>query len=276
VRFTYRPTGPFSLAAVNWWLQGFPADDPPPAGDDLVRAFLSDEGEPVVVHLRQTPTQVVADVVEGGGDRSRLRAQIARLFSLEVDAEGFVAVDDPVIARLRAKHPGLRPIHFPTPYEAAVWAVLSQRTQRVQAGNIRRWLAEHHGTTFTIDGHQHRTSVPPERLVDLRRIPGVPGPKLPWLRAVARAALEGDLDPEQLVGAEPAEALRSLRSIDGIGVYSAEFILVRGAGHPDLFPTHEPFLHQLMERHYGTADATIADRWRPFRSWAAFLLRAAG
>ncbi|HYF46037.1 MAG TPA: hypothetical protein VD926_07485, partial [Acidimicrobiales bacterium] len=182
----------------------------------------------------------------------------------------------PVIARLRAARPGLRPIHFPTPYEAAVWAVLSQRTQRVQAGNIRRWLAEHHGTTSTIGGHVHRTSVPPERLVDLRRIPGVPGPKLPWLWALARAALEGDLDPEHLRGMEPEDALRSLRRIDGIGAYSAEFVLTRGAGHPDLFPRNEPFLEQLMERHYGTADAGIADRWRPFRSWAAFLLRSLG
>ncbi|HYF46373.1 MAG TPA: hypothetical protein VD926_09200, partial [Acidimicrobiales bacterium] len=95
MRFTYRPSGPFSLAAVNWWLQGFPAGDPPPEGDDLTWAFLSDEGEPVAVHLRQTRTQVVADVVEGGGDPDRLRAQVARMLSLDVDADAFEAVEDP-------------------------------------------------------------------------------------------------------------------------------------------------------------------------------------
>jgi DNA-3-methyladenine glycosylase II len=272
-RFRYRPSGAFSLAAAQAWLGGFAGADQPEA-DGFVWAFLSDEGEPVAVRLRQATT-VTAEVVAGAGDPERLRAQVARILSLDHDARPYEAIDDPVIARLRAAHPGLRPVLFPTPYEAAVWAILSHRTQRRQAGNLRRWLAEHHGTTFTVDGATHLTAVPPEVLVDLRRIPGVPGPKLPWLRDVARAALEGDLDPEHLLAMEPAEALRSLRRIDGIGPFSAELILVRGAGHPDVLATTEPLLKRLMEQHYGSADPSIADAWRPRRSWASFLLRSA-
>ena len=280
-RFTFRPSGAFSLDAARSFLERFPVADSPVAGDDLVWAFLSDEGEPVAVHLRQTATQVVADVVEGTGDHDRLRAQVARMLSLDVDAAPYEAIEDPVIAGLRARLPGLRPVLFPTPYEAAVWAVLSHRTQRVQAGNVRRWLAEQHGTTFTIDGVAHRTAVPPEVLADLRRIPGVPGPKLPWLRGIGRAALEGDLDPEHLLGLDTDEALRSLRRIDGVGPFSAELVLVRGAGHPDVFARSEPLLHRLISQHYGLADPTtkdlvaVADHWRPRRSWASFLLRQA-
>lgn len=270
MRFTYRPQGAFSLAAARAWLGGFAGADPPP-GDDFTWAFLSDEGEPVAVRLRQGRSAVTAEVVEGTGDRDRLRAQVARMLSLDHDGRPYDAIADPVIARLRAEQPGLRPVLFPTPYEAAVWAILSHRTQRRQAGNIRRWLAEHHGTTF--DGH--RTAVPPEVLVDLRRIPGVPGPKLPWLRDVARATLEGDLDPEHLLAMEPEAALRALQRIDGVGPFSAELILVRGAGHPDVLATREPLLRRLLKQHYGSADPSIADAWRPRRSWASFLLRSA-
>ena len=59
-------------------------------------------------------------------------------------------------------------------------------TQRRQAGNMRRWLADHHGTTFEIGGDVHRTMVPPEVLVDLRRIPGVTRTRV-WLLRRARA-----------------------------------------------------------------------------------------
>jgi DNA-3-methyladenine glycosylase II len=281
--FTYRPSGAFSLAAAKAFLNGFPAGDPPPGGDDdLVWAFLTDEGEPAAVRVRQTARAVVADVIEGDVDRDRLRAQVGRLLSLDVDGAPYEAIEEPVIARLRAEHPGLRPVLFPTPYEAAVWAVLSQRTQRLQAGNVRRWLADHHGTTFTIDGAEHRTMIPPERLADLRHIPGVPGPKLPWLRHIARSALEGDLDPEHLLGLAPDEAIADLQRIDGIGRFSAELILVRGAGHPDVFPRSEPLLGQLMVQRYGLADpkpadlARVAEAWTPRRSWASFLLRSTG
>ena len=134
MRFTFTPSGPFSLAAAKRFLLGFPAGDPPPDGDGLVWAFLSDEGEPVAVRVRQTASRVTAEVLEGAGDAQRLRAQVARMLSLDVDGRPFEAIDDPVIAALRAKLPGLRPVLFPTPYEAAVWAILSQRTQRRQAG----------------------------------------------------------------------------------------------------------------------------------------------
>jgi DNA-3-methyladenine glycosylase II len=53
------------------------------------------------------------------------------------------------------------------------------------------------------------------------------------------------------------------------------FILIRGAGHPDLTPPREPRLEAAVLDAYGLALDEVADRWRPFRSWAAFLFRAA-
>ncbi len=55
-------------------------------------------------------------------------------------------------------------------------------------------------------------------------------------------------------------------------------MLLRGAAHPDRFPLHERCLHAEMAHRYGLADPTpaelaaLADRWRPYRTWAALLL----
>ncbi len=278
-RFTFRPSGAFSLVEAKRFLVGFPSCDTPPEGDDVVWGLLSDEGEPVAVRIRQSPAQITVEVVEGSVVPGRLRAQVARMLALDHDGRPFDALDVPVIARLRRERPGLRPVLFPTPYEAAVWAVFSHRTQFQQAKNLRTWLAEHHGAVITVDGVEHRTAAPPERLVDLRRLPGLPGPKLPWLRSVARAALEGDLDPEHLLGMEPDAAIKDLQRIDGIGPFSAELVLTRGAGHPDVFARREPLLARLMTQRYGLAGpspadlAQIADAWCPRRTWASFLLK---
>jgi DNA-3-methyladenine glycosylase II len=281
-QFTFRPSGSFSLAEAKRFLTSFPSADTPAEGEDVDWAFLSDEGEPVAIRVRQARTQVTVDLIDGTGDLDRLRAQVARMFALDHDGRPYDAIDEPLLNRLRAERPGLRTVLFPSPYEAAVWAVFSHRTQFTQARNLRTWLAEHHGTVITIDGVDHRTAVPPERLVDLRQLPGLPGPKLPWLRDVARAALEGDLDPEHLLGLAPDEAIKDLQRIDGIGPFSAELVLTRGAGHPDVFARREPLLARLMTQHYGLADpsaadlAAIAEAWRPRRTWASFLLKQTG
>ncbi len=281
----FRPVGAFSLAAAKTFVGGFAPFMRPDAvdedGDDrLVLAFLSDDGLPVAVRLQQTPERVVADVLEGGSGDG-VRDQVARILALDIDAGPYEAIDDEVMVRVRDNHPGLRPVHFPTPYEAATWAVLVQRTQSVQAANIRRKLAERHGAVVTIEGVDHLTAIPPDEMAAIREVWGVPAVKVPWLRAVARAELEGDLDPESLRAMDPAEALARLREIDGIGPFGAELILVRGAGAPDVFARNEPFLHRMITHHYGLADLSradldaIAERWRPRRSWATFLLRQA-
>ena len=68
-------------------------------------------------------------------------------------------------------------------------------------------------------------------------------------------------------------------TLPGIGPFSAELILLRGAGYPDAFPTHEKRLHRAMAAVYHLnpgpeALRAIADRWRPYRTWIALLLRA--
>jgi DNA-3-methyladenine glycosylase II len=71
-----------------------------------------------------------------------------------------------------------------------------------------------------------------------------------------------------------------LIAIPGIGPFSAELILLRGAGDPDFTPTAEPRLARAMAIAYdikvppSAADiADISKVWKPFRTWVALLLR---
>jgi 3-methyladenine DNA glycosylase/8-oxoguanine DNA glycosylase len=91
----------------------------------------------------------------------------------------------------------------------------------------------------------------------------------------------GELDGARLRAMEPEQALDALRSLPGVGPFSAGLILVRGANHPDVFPAAEPRLHRAMRAAYARPDASaaeldrIAEAWRPFRSWVSMLFRSA-
>ncbi|MFF1555969.1 DNA-3-methyladenine glycosylase family protein [Streptomyces sp. NPDC058279] len=311
--FTITPRGPFSLAAGLGFLKGFaPARYHDTAQDRALRlAFPADDGHSVVgVEVRQpdgpqgaveaqaivhtgppregwagTATETVPVPPSPGVDA--VRQQLARILSLDVDGSGFprLARRDHVVAELISAYPGLRPVCFHSPYEAAAWAVIGHRIRMVQAAAIKARIAEHHGQQVTVCGRTLHAFPTPLVLRRLDRIPGLPDTKVERLRQVADAALAGDLDASRLRAMPAQDALAHLRTLPGIGPFSAELILIRGAGHPDLFPRHEPRLHAAMARAYGLSGpdardanrlAGISDRWAPYRSWVALLLRTRG
>jgi len=294
VRIT--PQGPFSLAASARFLEGFApaahggADDAGVLPLAFPLAEAADDGAggapswaSVGVEVRQEPDgTVVADVVRGG-DPDAVVVQLARILSLDVDGTGFGAVGrrDAVIAELQARYPGLRPVTFHSPYEAAAWAVVSQRMRIVQAAARRQRLAERLGDPLEVAGRTLYAFPPPAALAT-GALDALPERIAERLRAVAAAALDGVLDAGRLRALPRRQALAELQELPGIGPFSAELVLVRGAGDPDAFPLHERRLHQEMAARYdlapdhdGAALAEVADQWRPYRSWCSVLLRVA-
>jgi DNA-3-methyladenine glycosylase II len=244
--------GPFSLARSVAFAGGFaPAGAPQANGDVLRLAFVDDGGEAAAIAARQSGSKVSVDYVSAL-DPSRV-----------------------------AGHAALRPVLFGSPFEAAVWAVLSQRTSMRQAAAVRARLVEQLGTALEIDGAELRAFPSPERLARVESLPtGVPAVKAERLRGLARAAAAGELDADALRAMEPEAALEGLAQLPGIGPFSAQLILLRGAGHPDVLPLNAPRLASSVREAYGLDGdpspaqlEALAEGWRPFRSWVVFLLR---
>ncbi len=296
---SFTAQGPFSLAASTRFLEGFTPASYDHGPDDVLRlAFPADDNQHVVgCALTQgegADAAVTADITLRTGQdasaasqaqRMAVHAQIARILSLDVDGTGFPAVGDRdrVAAGLQADYPGLRPVCFYSPYEAAAWTIIGNRIRMTQAAAIKATLARDHGQAVDVAGETLHAFPTPDVLRNLAHIPGLTDIKVERLHALADATLAGDLDATALRAQPPDQALRALQKLPGIGPFSAELILIRGAGHPDVFPLAEPRVHQAMATEYGL-DATaaedparlaaIAENWSPYRSWVALLLRA--
>jgi len=286
-RFVLTPRGDFSLAEAIRFLHGFEplaagegGDDP---GDTLRLAFCSDgDWRPVAIQARQSRSGRVTVAVAGVDESGPVRRQVERMLSLDVDATALPDAlhDDPVAAALLEHSHGLRPVCFASPYEAACWAVLSQRIRMSQAAGIRRRLCDDLGHVIEVDDVSLTTFPRPEALLAASSIPGLPQFKVERLHAIAAAALDRRLDAARLRAAGPEQALAELQTLPGIGPFGAELVLVRGAGEPDHFARSERRLHAAMAEAYGVdagdvdALAEIASRWSPFRSWIGFLFRA--
>ena len=285
--FEIDPVGPYSLASSVTFLEGFaPAAYEGDGTNRLRLAFLADglaEERVAGVSVRQEGGVVIGEV-SGEADVGVVRRQVARILSLEVDGRGFpeVGVRDPVVGALQRRYPGLRPVCFHSPYEAAAWAIIGHRVRMVQAAKVKARMAEQLGPKVEVEDKTEHAFPGPSRLAELEEFPGLTEIKIERLKHLARAASRGDLEADLLRSLPVDEALSRLRELPGIGPFSAELILLRGTGEPDHLPTHEPRLARAVARAYGLEETTdieesreISESWRPYRTWVALHLRAA-
>ena len=288
MRLTIEPRGPFSLRAAAQFGFG-PTEGNAPAFDGVMRlAFPIDGGAGYAgVTVRQPLEHGPLEVESlGDGDGRLVARQLARVLSLDHDGEAFLEVGerDPVIGELQRRYPGERPVLFHSPYEAAAWSVISARRRSAQAAAVRRSIGTELGATFVLDGQEVVAFPQPQRLLEAAELPGLSGEKAERLRTVAGAALDGALDVERLHELGPEASWTAMQALPGIGPFYAGLIVLRAAGFADAaMPMAEPRVLAHLARLYDLAEpatleqyAAIAERWRPFRTWATVLVRIAG
>ncbi len=283
--FTITPTITYSLRESAEF--GF-GGRTPDAFDGVMRLAFCLDGytEQVGVELRQDETGTVHGVVHGVGQdaTAAVKAQVARVLSLDQDGSGFVdvGVRDPVIGRLQQTAPGLLPPLFYSPYEAAVWSVLSARRPAKQMAQVRTHLSERHGRVFELAGQRLAALPTPEQLLAVTEFPGLTAEKIHRMHGIARKALTGTLDVERLRHIGPDACQEDMQRLKGIGPFYASLITIRAVGFTDVLPADEPLLLDLVGLHYridGPVSRAqfeeIAEPWRPYRTWASVLVRAA-
>lgn len=217
------------------------------------------------------------------GDAALLRTLVQRLFGLRDDVAGLdgVAASDPVFGALVARYRGVRPILILDPLEALAWAIIGQQINVAFAAKLKRVLIEHFGEQLACDGQLYPLFPRAEMLATL-------GPdelrplqfsrqKIAYLVSSAEAVARGQLDLAGLAELPTEAALAELTRLRGIGRWTAEYVLLRGAGHRDVIPAADGGLRRIMGQAYGlgrlASEAEVralAERWAGWRSYGAF------
>ncbi len=141
--------------------------------------------------------EVVSPAEPGPDLLTAVHAQVERILSLDVDGSGFPAVGerDPVAGDIQRRYPGLRPVGFWSPYEAAAWTIIGHRIRITQAAAIKARMAEQLGEAIGFGSRTVHAFPSPQRLAGLEEFRGLSGRKPEWLRSLARAALDGRSTP---------------------------------------------------------------------------------
>jgi AraC family transcriptional regulator of adaptative response / DNA-3-methyladenine glycosylase II len=212
-------------------------------------------------------------------------ARVRRLFDLGADIE---TIDehlsaDPALARLVAQHPGLRAPGGWDGFEIAVRAVLGQQISVIAARRLAGELVKRHGRSvprsFRIHPALSHVFPVAKRLASVFSIGlGMPAARLATLKATAEAVVADPNLFRPFGGID--ETIGRLKSIRGIGEWTAQYVALRAVREMDAFPATDVGLLRGAASLDGTTVTPAnllsrAESWRPWRAYAAQHLWAA-
>jgi AraC family transcriptional regulator, regulatory protein of adaptative response / DNA-3-methyladenine glycosylase II len=233
------------------------------------------------------------------GHRARLTVQTAdaavlpevlyrvrRLFDLDTDPRPVDAHlrSDPLLGPLLAAHPGLRLPGAWDGFELAVRAVLGQQITVAAATALAGKLVRSHGEALAapVQGLPADAAALTHLFPDATRLEGATIAGMPRSRAVTLSSLATTiLDDPGLFGPykDLAEAVARLRSMSGVGEWTAQYIAMRVLREADAFPATDIALQRALavkgERPAPAQMLARAQGWRPWRAYAALHLWAA-
>jgi len=201
-----------------------------------------------------------------------------RLLDLGTDTARIDArlAEDRLLRPLVRRHPGLRVPGCVDGFELAVRAVIGQQVSVPAARRLATRLLELHGRPLArpAGGITHLFPKPATIAdCDAELLP-FPRARASALRCLARLVADSELRLD--AGADHAAARRALLAIPGIGPWTASYTAMRALRDPDVFlPTDAGVLRALERLAPGSSARSagrLAERWRPWRSYAVLHL----
>jgi AraC family transcriptional regulator of adaptative response / DNA-3-methyladenine glycosylase II len=213
-------------------------------------------------------------------------ARVRRVFDLAADPDtiGAHLALDPDLAPLVAARPGLRVPGAWDGFELAVRAIFGQQITVPAATKLLGKLVQAHGAPLPVtakeaEGLTHLFPSPARIAGSDIAALGMPNARAAAVTSLARAIADDPMIFSR--GASLEEAIAKLRSLPGVGEWTAQYIAMRELREPDAFPAADIGLMRAMTTADGRRPSpsellSRAERWRPWRAYAALHLWAAG
>ena len=255
VRLSYR--APYDWDSLLEFLAARAIPGVEEAASGVYRRTFSDDGRVGVLEVRHDRPRLALEARVHVTDPASLLPILARvrgMFDLDADtaAIGKHLGSDPFLHPLVRRHPGLRVPGAWDPFEMAVRAVLGESMAGAAGSDLCDLVRR-------LGPQRHAPRRPAAARAEFFR------PPKRWHTPGATACLRvtrersESLAQTALSGADEESLLR----VPGLGESTSQYVALRAFRRPDAFPADDPTLHDV---------AGAAERWRPWRAYAAMHL----
>lgn len=219
-------------------------------------------------------------------DKKTAEAAVTNIFNLDLDLKLFYEAvkDDKIMAHLTRELRGLKNPTTQTVFEAMVESIVEQQISLKVAHSLERRIIKNFGDQLNLEDEIYFAYPTPQQLASVSinefRGCGLSFRKAEYIQGAAKLIVEGKLNLETLKTCESSEQIiRQLDRVRGVGVWTAEFTLLRGMKRLEALPADDLGLRRVISRYYcngkviSSGEARrIAEVWGDWKGLAAYYL----
>ncbi|AYL97801.1 DNA-3-methyladenine glycosylase family protein [Mucilaginibacter celer] len=192
----------------------------------------------------------------GPGQINHIKNFIADWFDVETDLAPFYKLlgNQKELSYMPEAFAGLRFIGMPDLFEALVWAITGQQINLRFAYKIKRRMVEAYGSAIGFEGDKYWIFPPPEVIASLSvaelKDLQLSAKKAEYILNIANAFLDRTLSKQILQNLPTFEArLSLLTGIKGIGVWTANYVLMKSLNEQSAVPYGDAGLQKALVNH---------------------------
>lgn len=253
LEFSLDAVPPFRLDLAVWTLRRRPENIVDRwYGQTYRRVLVGEDGSPYEVAVSQSGSPDIPHLqvlIEGKSEDLLVEQEVASslecLLGIRVDLKDFygLARRDGVLMPLAERFRGFKPPRFQSSFEALVNAIACQQLTLTVGIRLLNRLAETYGLALrTSEGVFHafpRPSDLAEADPENMRALGFSYQKSLYIIGLARSIVGGQFSLDGIEVLDDEHALERLRSLKGVGRWTAEYVLLRGLRRTHIFPADD-------------------------------------
>ena len=219
-------------------------------------------------------------------DKKTSEKAIKTLFSLDLNLKRFYEIvkNDEIMAQLTSELWGLKNPTTPTIFEAMIDAIVEQQISLKVANNLENKIIKRFGDALNLEDDVYFVYPTPQQLalvsINEFRQCGLSYRKAEYVKDASTLIAEGKLNLENLKTYEDShQIVQELDHIRGVGVWTAEFTMLRGMRRLEALPADDLGLRRVISRYYrdgkliSSVEARrIAENWGCWKGLAAYYL----
>jgi DNA-3-methyladenine glycosylase II len=276
----------FSFQECLWFLNRNFDDCMHATGTDFIRKALLVGEEPILFEIRNEDHHLQIQILSGSCTESTEHGIIQFVKEwLEpthnLDPFYKLLQNTPKVAYMTSRYAGLRLVGIPDLFEALTWSIIGQQINLTFAYKLKRRLVEKYGSSIHYEGADYHIfpsyAILANATVSELREMQFSEKKAEYVIGLAKVFANGEMSKELLVSIPSlAEKQKALTAIRGIGIWTANYALMKSLKEPSSIPHGDAGLLNALIRHgiieQKTDTAVIADFFSKFKGWENYLV----
>ena len=207
---------------------------------------------------------------------------VTEWFDLKRNIEPFYKLlkNNLLLSNLAIKYSGSRIISIPNLFEAICWAIIGQQINLTFAYKLKRLLVEKYGEKEIINNQIYLTFPTPKNLAKANRNDLIEmkfsRQKINYLMNISHAFIDNRISKEILNNCKSKEErIEKLTAIKGIGVWSANYVLMKSIRDTSCITYGDSGLNKAIHTIFKTEKKPTKDEidtvFRDFKNWESYL-----